>query len=331
MFPRATEPTNPTSSSTAAIVCRIQRNSLASVIPKALLESFVAALSAASAVYFSSDDTKRWPYINAVILESVNLLLRIPKRSISGWPCEGTYVRAAIFAYLDFITRGTLLHELGHFTTMEMVAENARPNITLQSGFLSTSGLTTWGVPNDTINYTQFGLDLGHNKSMVTALAGGDFMTCLWSLFALTLAQCVPSDYAEIRSYLRFTVIMSAIMMFADVLGSLNSTSCNMGNDDCEMRKYGVDPMAIVGVLLLMMLVWQVGLHKLTSAFCPSRSDEYKFCKDPYNYEDNIEEVLDSDSAVEEVVVDVPINNGEGGVVNAEEHAEISESTRLRQ
>ncbi len=264
---------HPSNSSTATIFSKFKFDSITNIIPKALLEGFIASVSATAAAHFSSDNTKHVPYVNAVIIESINLLLRLKPEPSPCWALNRRNARALIFAYLDFITRGILIHESGHFTAMEMIARNAEPNITLQSGYLVTSGLTSWNLPNNTFNYTQFGARLGYNNSMAFMLAAGDMMTCIWNLFALTLAQFVPSDYIEIKSYLRFMVAVSTVDMLGTLLSSANSSLCDLGNDDCEMRKYGLNPMALVSVLLLFMLMWQFGLSKLADAFCPTRSE----------------------------------------------------------
>jgi len=252
---------------TASNVQPESMGSLRNILLPGLIESCVGLGYASAVIPFLEPNSSWWknPFTMASIVLSANFLSRtielmprfnsLPhknkKQILQAW----RFARGLLFSSLDLATRDVLIHEGGHALTTLCLFQNANPRITVTPGFMSAGGYTSF---SDTTRLNNLGETLGNDKSWMLVSAGGTGATMLWNYGSLIAAQAIPNDDSEIKSYLRFVVLVSVIHSVWYALSAY--VACEPpGHDFCSLDKNGISPAVaasfIVGSMMFLQLL----------------------------------------------------------------------------
>jgi hypothetical protein len=169
-------------------------------------------------------------------------------------------IRFLLFGIMDLINRSVLTHEAGHVIGASMVYQNPSPKITL---FPPLDGSTTYNQ----IGPTGLGKALGVDGSHALISAAGPGTEILYNVLGLTAAQVVPDDYPEIKSCLRFAMILSILRSaFYALSGEWDCEK--MGQDFCYLKNESIiSPIAAAFCIVGSIALFQLCLS-CTSLYC---------------------------------------------------------------
>jgi len=231
-----------------------------------LAEFSVAMGFAGATACFIPTDTK-W-YVNPFTLSgsiaSINLLIRllhekffVPRNYNIGY---SRLVRSFLFANMDTLTRNVITHEGGHFVADLSLLGNAQISITPNGLF----GDGTAGITHASVTLNDLGKIYGEQKSRMIISASGPLASIIGNYLSMIVAQALPDNYPEIKTYLRMTAAIQLLLEILNVVADAIK-GCEKSNDDyCFLEKGGISLVGIIACIAGTALLLQLFLSCVT-------------------------------------------------------------------
>jgi hypothetical protein len=170
--------------------------------------------------------------------------------------------RSITFSFLDHCTRAAITHESGHVLASLGLYQNPKTRMTIKA---FGDGLTE--AHGDVL--THLGEIFGKNGSQLFFSAAGTSASMLWNAIILIIAQAIPEDYPEIKSYLRFSVFASVL---TEAIYALTAYwDCKPAHDFCNIKDNGFSPIGAVSLIVGTVLFLQFILSSVT--YCKNKNN----------------------------------------------------------
>lgn len=262
-----------------------------------LLEAGIVLGSTYGSYHFMEDldDEGKNPFIVASLGLFLNFLLRTPNMPMKKPLSDAIRIaRSFLFTHIDSMTRYTLFHEGGHALMAKALFKNPNPKITLDSTYFGVGGGKTSYVGSSGLS--ELGEKFGQDTSgiLVTAAGAGEGM--IESYLGLIVAQLIPDNFSEIKTHLRFGVLMHLMRNLSYALSAYDD--CTSSHDFCNMdKKADLSPYAAMLFMVGTLLLLQLGLSITTRLIgCAKR----KLCTNSITEEVDEENRLDAVSVTDE-------------------------------
>jgi hypothetical protein len=211
--------------------------------PALLKTAIVGGIAVSCSAIADQFSPRNTPWYNTY--SAVSLLSTLGTFAAELFPTEFEFIlrhiSAAQFAFgIDAQTRGTLLHEFGHYLSMRYLFENIYPKIYIAPPFSDENSYTTTVVPVGYDDLSDAGKNLGLTQSKAIISAAGTAISMLWNYATLITAQSLPNKYSQIKTYLRWTVGIDVLYSVHNALAASNSSNCTARDDFCALDQYGV-------------------------------------------------------------------------------------------
>ncbi len=276
---------------------------LSNPVRSTAIESAIALTCASITTAFMEKDADRvYPLMLASIALAINFLLRTIKINDDHPNYENLkklfeIFRGLSFSIIDLMNRSVILHESAHLLAYDGFYKNADPTMSITF----PGGKTFPNFDGEPV-LSETGALVGDQMASGLTSAAGSLIQLFFSYLSLIAAQALPDKHSEIKSYLRFTSIMSLMnpLMYA-ITNSDPSVCSDLSQDFCNVNdKLGISPAMAASLILGSMIMLQTFLSCTTKI--------KKDCQKSKNASPELEEVLTQDQA-EEKVTRNSINN----------------------